>query len=249
MAKCSEKDCKTGALFRRTVSTAGETLKTRPVCGDHLLEAPVEGYPGVNGSFYNGFKIVIANGPPGSGKDTSIASLVEGLNFKGRAFELSYKTTLYQEVAKRYNLEVDYVRSLNENRETKEVQMDCFNGLSVREALISESEDHIKPTLGEDGVAKLTLDALLKEIQPEPNESILLMNSDGGFNVEVDYVKSRLGLHSEQLFIIRLLRNGCSFKNDSREFIRNPNLIINNDNSIDKLKFQLIKPIQTWLDK
>ncbi len=40
-----------------------------------------------------------------------ILSCVENLNFKGRVFKLSYKKVLYTGVAKRFNLDLDYVDS------------------------------------------------------------------------------------------------------------------------------------------
>ena len=251
MARCSEKGCKNGATERRVISKAGESVKSRPVCKNHFLSGIGKQDLGVTKGFYDGFRIVIANGPPGAGKDTTIEELCEGLSFKGkgRAFILSYKRTLYKAVAKRWGLDVDYVQGLNEDRGTKEVPMECFGGLSVREALISESEDHIKAQYGEDGVARITIDELLEEINPEPHETILLLNPDGGFNAEADYIKERLGLTDEQLFVIRLLRKNCSFQNDSREFLRNPRLIIHNEHSKEWLSEQVVKPVQKWLDE
>lgn len=247
MARCSEKGCKAGGTLRRYVSEINGTVKTRPVCKEHALETSKT--TSSDCDFYSGFKILVANGPPGSGKDTAINQCVENLNFKGRVFKLSYKKVLYAGVAKRFNLDLDYVISLNENRDTKELPMECFGGLSVRQALISESEDHIKPMFGEEGVANFAISELLDIIKPTHGEPILLLNSDGGFNIEIDYVKRRLGLSNDQLFVIRLLRRNHSFQGDSREFIKNPNIIINNDLSIESLKSKLIKPIQTWLNK
>lgn len=248
MARCSEKGCKNGATERRVIGTVGEATKTRPVCKDHLIGGVGKQDLGVVKDFYSGFRIIVANGPPGVGKDTLISQCIESLNFNGRAFILSYKLTLYKAVAERFGLDVDFVKQTNENRDTKEVPMECFGGVSVRQALINESEDELKVKYGVKGVARITIEDLLEVIKPEAHEPILLLNPDGGFNAELDFIKERLGLTDKQIFVVRLLKLHCSFKGDSREFIRNPNLIVHNDQSKQWLKDQTYKPIQDWLD-
>lgn len=154
-------------------------------------------------------KVIILNGPPGSGKDTvanEIFDLLiadEILSFKEPIFNIA-KTTLGEDSFCEF-------MELYNNRETKESPAEILNGMSPRQFMIHISEAFIKPSLGK----KYFGDILAYEVSRSPPKSTIVV-TDGGFPEELvtlakmDYV---------ELHIVRLHRQGCSFKDDSRNYI------------------------------
>lgn len=183
-------------------------------------------------------KIVIANGPPFSGKDT-ICNLIRENITDHDLIPLSYKETLYVAVANRYGLSVKAVFELNADPEVKDLPSALFNGKSVRQALIHESENVIKKELGETGVAIKTFQLLEERYGKERLKDAVLVCSDGGFNSELNEAYDHFGLSVDDVYIIRMLRSGCSFEGDSREFLHDPDIVITNDGSFEHLKSYL----------
>lgn len=179
-------------------------------------------------------KLIIANGPPFSGKDTLCELLREHLT----GFDLiplNYKETLYVGVAKRYSLSVKAVFELNADPSAKDQPSTLFNGKSVRQALIYESEEVIKKDYGEHGVAIKTFELLKQRYSSERLKNAVLICSDGGFNSELYAAYRHLGLGVQDVFIARMERAGCSFAGDSREYIHNPDIIIDNNGGKEDL--------------
>lgn len=179
-------------------------------------------------------KIIITNGPPRSGKDTMCGLIREGITGCD-LIQLSYKNTLYVGVAKRYNLSVDAVYQLNADTAIKDEPSSLFGGLSVRQALIYESEEVIKKDYGEHGVAIKTFELLKQRYSSERLKNAVLICSDGGFNSELYAAYRHLGLGVQDVFIARMERAGCSFAGDSREYIHNPDIIIDNNGGKEDL--------------
>lgn len=98
--------------------------------------------------------------------------------------------------------------------------------LSPRNELIYESEKVIKVKHGEGGVAVRTAENMLAE--PYADEKLYIF-SDGGFNIEVKTLMKTLGIARNQLTIIRIEADGCTFDGDSREYILNPDFTLYND--------------------
>lgn len=146
-------------------------------------------------------KIVILNGPPGSGKDV-IAESMQQHGFNRRSF----KTALYTMVASYYNVPLNHVISLATDRDTKELPFALFDGRSPREALIHVSEDIVKPTLGP---------AVFGWLLGMSVDNDRYVVSDGGFDEEIVPL-IQMG-HS--VLIIHLSRDGCTFDNDSRNYV------------------------------
>lgn len=183
-------------------------------------------------------KIIITNGPPRSGKDTLCNLILEGITDHD-LIPLSYKKTLYVGVARRYGLSVEAVFKMNADTLIKDEPSPLFDGKSVRQALIYESEEIIKKKYGEQGVAIQTFKLLEEQYGKERLKNAVLYCSDGGFNSELDAAYDFFRISVEDVYIIRMLREGCSFEGDSREFLDHPDTVIRNDGDIEHLKSYL----------
>lgn len=191
-------------------------------------------------------KIIITNGPPRSGKDTMCGLILENI-IDHDLIPLSYKRTLYVGVARRYGLSVDAVFQMNADTLIKDEPSSLFGGKSVRQALIFESEEVIKKKYGEQGVAIETFKLLQEEYGTERLKHAVLYCSDGGFNSELFAAYEHFGIGVEDVYILRMLREGCSFAGDSREFLKNPDVVIHNNSDIDHLRSYLPR-IQRFCD-
>lgn len=187
-------------------------------------------------------KMIVLNGAPRSGKDTMLNVLRtaqdKGVFGSARLIPFSYKRVLCEGVAKRYGMTPQEVWDLNTNTDTKDLPDERFGGKSVRQALIYESEDVIKKEHGEDGVAIATFKRLQEDYGDDLNDAILV-SPDGGFESEMVAAQNFFGISREDIFLIRMLRDGCTFKGDSRGYINNPNLTIDNDGTIRDLRSHL----------
>lgn len=191
-------------------------------------------------------KLIITNGPPRSGKDTLCNLIRENITDQD-LIPLSYKKTLYVGVARRYGLSVEAVFQMNADTLIKDEPSPLFGGKSVRQALIYESEEVIKKELGPQGVAIQTFKLLEEEYGKERLKDAVLYCSDGGFNSELNAAYDFFGIGVEDVYIIRMLREGCSFEGDSREFLDHPDTVIRNDSDIEHLKSYLPR-IQSFCD-
>lgn len=195
--------------------------------------------------------VIIANGPPFSGKDTLVNKLLE---IFPDAIWMRFKNVLYKETWKDLFINEDgtaeitldeWIEICNDvvlkdmplpwdlsRREIlawkgcPEVYGNKIYCKTPRKHLIDKSEDDIKVEHGEGGVAVITA-GYIKEIPDYQNKLILF--SDGGFNCEIGVLKEELGLTDDEITVVRLEADGCNFDNDSREFIENPKFTLFND--------------------
>jgi hypothetical protein len=150
-------------------------------------------------------KYIIFNGPPGSGKDEACHFLKTNYGYK----HLQFKDQLFIETAKYYNVSLDWFLDGYDNRTIKETPTNELNGLSRRDALIHVSEDIIKPKFGKDYFGIKTAEVI------DGVSSYCF--SDGGFVEEVHPLINTVG--QENICIVQLIRSGCSFSSDSRNYI------------------------------
>jgi hypothetical protein len=148
--------------------------------------------------------IVIFNGPPGTGKDEAAAFFSRRFGFK----HLSFKHQLFKETIKHFGVGREWFMSGYNDRARKEVKELDLKGHSRRTAMIHVSEDIIKPTKGNDYFGRM----VAQEIEEGEHYAI----SDGGFVEELNPIIEKVGQNN--IAIVQLTRQGCSFKNDSRRY-------------------------------
>lgn len=188
-------------------------------------------------------KIIITNGPPFCGKDTIVNELLKIIPGSVRYM---FKDTLYTEVCKRYNVTLEEALPLfMADKSVKDSGHPMFNGKSPRGVLIYESEDVIKPMYGPTGVAIITANNI-KERYPDWRNMTFIF-PDGGFNNEIKCLMEEFEIERSDIYILRIRRDGCSYLNDSREFIKSPNAVVKNNGSVKSLIKRTLKGLQPWI--
>jgi hypothetical protein len=167
--------------------------------------------------------IYLTNGAPFSGKDTLANRLME---FFENSVYIRFKDPLYQRFAERHNLSIDEVIVMCTGKQ-KDEPNERIGGLIPRQVLIDISENEIKVNHGPEGVALKVIDNILDTEQYGRKTFVF---PDGGFEAERNLfarVLPRFGLN--RMITIRIIREGCNFANDSRNFLENPDVTIYND--------------------
>ncbi len=155
--------------------------------------------------------LIALNGPAGCGKDTA-ANLLSPLGYSSYKISSSLKMALA------------HLIPVMDIEKSKDVEL--VPGLSVRKALISLSEDWVKPTFGTEWFGKLLANNL-----PRYGFGCI---SDSRFLEELEPI-----LLSHQVVLIRLHREGCTFDGDSGSYLYPSNVrcfdISNNGSKEDLL--------------
>jgi hypothetical protein len=149
-------------------------------------------------------KVVLFNGPPRSGKDTIVETLMS--RYKDESAHLKLSKPLKQSLKTLFNLseeEADYLE------QTKDTPSDLLFGMSWRQAQIWLSEDVMKPQFGKSIFGKL----LVKDLDSTKKFTFI---SDSGFLEEAEEIIKAVGANNVIKF--SLWRDGCSFKGDSRSY-------------------------------
>lgn len=179
-------------------------------------------------------KIILLNGPPGSGKDAIAEILVHNCN----GINLKYAQPLRNITTSFFNInerELDDLKNkpIDENK----------SNYRFRDFMIDVSENVIKPNLGQDWFAE----KLVSRIKSKFYDEKLVVISDMGFLKELEVLYN--GLKSFYEFELwQIYRPGKDFSKDSREYVIHPNIktrIINNDYSLMTLKniiLDVVKP-------
>jgi len=153
-------------------------------------------------------KILILNGPPGSGKDTIALALSKAM----RAKHLEFKTPLHNIAMAMTGLSPFHYFNIYNNREIKEIPHDALLGFSPRGFLIHISEVMCKPVFGNDYFGQMAADAVENSIDTQT-----CVFSDGGFPDEVNVLANRFG--KENIFLFHIYRQDTNFDNDSRDYV------------------------------
>lgn len=168
-------------------------------------------------------RIVIFNGPPRSGKSSGARVLAralqqQGFTVRNDSFAAPMKHYIAVLLGERY-ADMD-----------KSVPRPELNGYTIREFLISESEDHMKPRYGIDVFARLLAKRLYDVIQTGVDWVVI---DDCGFQPEVDTVVERLPMAHTTL--IQVYRRGRTYDGDSRNYVTAPHMIrLHNDGTINE---------------
>lgn len=156
-------------------------------------------------------KIIVLNGPPGCGKDTLTTWLMNNITSTKIVCHTCFKRPMYAIAAAAMGVSEKEFMARYDNRELKEKPWDKAGGLTIRQLMIKVSEEWIKPTFGEDHFGKMCVASIA-----EGGCDITIL-SDGGFNKELAAVTAAYG--EENVYIIRLYRDGHSFEGDSRGYL------------------------------
>lgn len=157
--------------------------------------------------------ILYLNGPPRSGKDT-LAGILKG-KYEG-TIVYPFARELKERVNRAYELDLPW----DHFEDRKDEPADEFYGRTPRSVWIQFSEHFMKPLHGRDIFARLWIEAVeyLTDFD-DPEELIII--PDSGFPGEVDYVARTINQehpgHAQHL--VRMVREGCSFKGDSRSYL------------------------------
>lgn len=142
-------------------------------------------------------KIIALNGPAGSGKDT-LASLLIPLGYQHYKFSSPLKGALSQFLPSSIDPAIHKDHILP-------------NGLTVRQALISLSEDWVKPTFGQAHFGEL----LAHQLKSCSHTRVVL--SDSRFAEELTPT-----LELGTVLVVRIYRPGHSFEGDSGSYYDPP---------------------------
>ena len=168
-------------------------------------------------------KVVFVNGPPCSGKDT-----VGDILFRcgsGRRLAQKFAMEVKERTHAAFRIVDKTGRPVPHDyfEKQKEVPLDCFLGLSPRQAYIEFSERFYKPLFGERIFGtllarrlELTLLAASKQkfFRHVPDAFTI---TDSGFAEEAVPVVRMFD--AENCTLIRVHREGCNFDSDSRSYI------------------------------
>lgn len=148
-------------------------------------------------------KVILLNGPPGSGKDTA-ADFIVG-RFGAR--KLEFKNALHHLVCEHFGLDYGAWMRDYDNRALKEMPRADLGDRTPRQAMIHVSEEIVKPRHGNGYFALRTLDRM--------HHKAIHVISDCGFGSEVETMAAAF----HDVLVIKLVRTGCSFDGDSRNYV------------------------------
>lgn len=149
-------------------------------------------------------RLIILNGPPGSGKDYLADALV---SLRKGVTKVEFKTQLRKLVKLIYGL-TDEEHDIMYQRKNKESPQKKLRGLSIREAYIFVSEKVIKPIYGHTYFGEFLAGSLTED-------GVTYVCSDGGFQAEILPCVDAC----DRIDIVQLFAEGCSFEGDSRNYI------------------------------
>ena len=177
-------------------------------------------------------KIILFNGPPRSGKDTATRMALSMLGDKGAFYRFA------EPLKDAVHAMIGYagVNCEHFNNVKNEVSKEFF-GMSPRQMYIWLSEEVLKPKFGKDYFARIAVTKIKQMAQD------VVVIADCGFVSECQALGEEFGF--ENVHVVHMHRNGCSFAGDSRNYIwtseRQWTQIIENNGTLGMLERDVIK--------
>lgn len=177
--------------------------------------------------------VVVFNGPPYCGKDTLARMLADYMESHGvtaaakeESLSLPLRHVAYAMVGETYH-EASYAAF-------KETPFAEFGNRTGRQLMIDVSESFLKQVYGEKIMAKM----LLSRNSAWLDTGGVLLIRDGGFQIEINALLDEI--IADNIYVVQIHRDGCSFDGDSREWVRHPNsacmMQVWNNGSLDDLR-------------
>jgi hypothetical protein len=154
-------------------------------------------------------KVIFVNAPPRSGKDVFADEALE--LFSPNCILMKAADPIVNMVKTLFGSEAEF-QTYREELKDKPLFGDERKG-TLRELFIAISENAVKPVLGNDFYGR----DLARRISGIDREIVVI--SDIGFDEEAAPVLSD---ETNQCYLVQIERPGCSFRNDSRNWINPP---------------------------
>lgn len=217
----------------------------------------------MNYEFLKG-KVVLLNAPPGAGKDVAATALqiFSSFHLYIPCDHLRFKEVLYEETAKYFGVNLEWLKDFATDRATKEVPTELLKVaaddykllqdicecrsvpdmqyiyISPRQALIFTSEVIIKPSKGSKYFGEKAAEKI--------NLETFSVFSDSGFDEELLPIVAKVG--KENVVVVKFTGQGSyDFLNDSRDWLNVPEgvktLRMTNDSSVAEFVKDLLSKL------
>lgn len=188
-------------------------------------------------------RIIFVNGPPRAGKDTVTEKLRDLIIKHTDLSAIESKFTCPMDQIFKSAWEACYLAdkySFKEVRETFKDQEVMHKGNKPRQALIDLSEKWFKEYFGPTVFGRIAAAEVNRTYKGWPGQSVFLF-SDSGFYQEAYGLYGAVDPYFlDKMVVIQVHRDGCTFENDSRNWLDLqdlgiPLIQLNNSGSLEKL--------------
>jgi ATPase family associated with various cellular activities (AAA) len=186
-------------------------------------------------------KIIMLNGPPGSGKTLAVRALSAALE-KVRVYAM--KAPMVEAIKAMYGLTDQQWEQLDEHP-TKDKITPVLLGSTAREVQISMFINYLRETHGEDALGKLAVLAL--------RSSIMRYVIIDGVGREAEVHPLIKHFHASQCLLLKFYREGYSFDGDVRSYIDLENygvttVDVHNNSEKEVFCEHVIHHVRRWLE-
>ena len=192
-------------------------------------------------------KLILINGPAGSGKDTIGKALSETIKDQHSILIEKLAYPIKRAVAAAFDMTPEQYTYFFESPAKNEEQPFFFMK-TPRQVLTDFSEIYIKPRLGHQTFAEL----LCRRLDKQSDIDVCIV-TDCGFEDEYQHLAKQYG--ERNVVVLRLFRDGCDFKGDSRNYITDTFtdcagiIDVNNNSTVESCVSTLLTILDEWLNK
>lgn len=195
-------------------------------------------------------RVVLFNGPPGSGKDTAANFALKFLKQHDIEWDdvcqMKFSSCLKRAAHELLGLSgksADYYEA------SKDQQMDEFFGMSPRDVYIALSENFAKRFF----TSTFFGDVMVRELESIHafGEHCCVIFSDSGFINELIPLVTA-SVKNDKFLILQMQREGCTFDNDSRSYINYDHpqvevMLLDNNGTLEQLDESVRLVIDSWI--